>query len=192
MTVPRWAVASAVLSPIVITAAYLIAGVFQPPSYDPIRETISGMAGYGGTDRWIMTGGIFLVGACYLLTAAGLSGIRTGARVLLGIAGLAGIGIAVCPEPAHGSAIQHVAWTTVGAIITTIWPAFTGRRTFSGSHLLTISGSVAVTVVFGFLTGWLFIQTRDGTVLGLAERLTTSIQTSWPGVVSVALRRRPG
>ena len=80
MTVPRWAVASAVLSPVALTAAYLIAGVFQPPSYDPIRQTISGMAGYGGTDRWIMTGGILLVGACYLLTAAGLTGIGPTAR----------------------------------------------------------------------------------------------------------------
>jgi len=39
-------------------------------------------------------------------------------------------------------------------------------------------------------------RTRDGSVLGLAERLTTSIQTCWPFIIAVALRRtqhpRPG
>jgi hypothetical protein len=28
------------------------------------------MAGQAGTDRWVMTGGIFLTSGCYLLTAA--------------------------------------------------------------------------------------------------------------------------
>ena len=46
------------------------------------------------------------------------------------------------------------------------------------------------------LLGWLLAETRDGSVLGLAERLTSSIQTCWPFIVAVALRRtrrpRPG
>jgi len=44
------------------------------------------------------------------------------------------------------------------------------------------------------LLGWLLAETRDGSVLGLAERLTSSIQTCWPFAVAVALRRsrRPG
>jgi hypothetical protein len=36
-----------------------------------MRKTISAMAGQAGSDRWIMTGGIFLVAGCYLVTAAG-------------------------------------------------------------------------------------------------------------------------
>jgi hypothetical protein len=43
------------------------------------------MAGYTATDRWIMNGGIILVGACYLLTGAGLTALRASARVLLAI-----------------------------------------------------------------------------------------------------------
>ena len=50
--------------------AYLIAGILQPASYSPVRTTISVMAGQAGTDRWVMTGGIFLTGGCYLVTAA--------------------------------------------------------------------------------------------------------------------------
>src|SRR4029077_309454 len=85
-----WAVISAGLAPILLTRAYLTAGILQPASYSPVRTTISAMAGQAGTDRWIMTGGIFLVAGCYLVTAAGLTGIRASARALLAGAGLGG------------------------------------------------------------------------------------------------------
>jgi Protein of unknown function (DUF998) len=75
--VHSWAIISAGLAPILLTGAYLIAGIFQPASYSPMRKTISVMAGQAGTDRWITTGGIFLVGCCYLVTAVGLAGVRT-------------------------------------------------------------------------------------------------------------------
>jgi hypothetical protein len=71
-----WAIVSAGLAPILLTGAYLIAGILQPASYSPVRTTISAMAGQAGTDRWVMTGGIFLTGGCYLVTATGLTGVR--------------------------------------------------------------------------------------------------------------------
>src|SRR5580658_2047084 len=89
-----WAIISAGLAPILLTGAYLIAGILQPPSYNPVRTTISAMAGHAGTDRWVMTGGIVLTGGCYLVTAAGLTGVRPPGRALLAVAGLAGLGIA--------------------------------------------------------------------------------------------------
>ena len=84
-----WAIISAGLAPILLTGAYLIAGILQPASYSPVRTTISVMAGQAGTDRWVMTGGIVLTGGCYLVTAAGLTGVRASARALLVVAGLA-------------------------------------------------------------------------------------------------------
>jgi hypothetical protein len=57
-----WAIISAGLAPILLTGVYLIAGIRQPASYSLVRSTISVMAGQAGTDRWVMTGGIFLVG----------------------------------------------------------------------------------------------------------------------------------
>jgi hypothetical protein len=51
-----------------------------------VRSTISAMAGQAGADRWVMTGGIVLVGGCYLVTAAGLTGLRGSARALLAVA----------------------------------------------------------------------------------------------------------
>src|SRR5258708_31202740 len=57
--------------------------------------------------------------------------------------------------------------------------------------ILSVYSSAAVTAVFVALLEWLLAETRDGTVLGLAERLTTSIQTCWPFIIAVALRRTP-
>jgi len=192
----RSAIISAGLAPTVLTGAYLMAGTLQPASYSPVRSIISVMAGQAGTDRWVMTGGIVLAGGCYLVTAAGLTGVRASARALLIVAGLAGIGIAASPEPARGATPRHLAWTVLGAVTIAVWPAFAARRAPPRPLILGACGSAAVTAVFVALLGWLLAETRDGSVLGLAERLTTSIQTCWPFIVAVALRRtrrpRPG
>ena len=187
--VHQWAIISAGLAPILLTGAYLIAGIFQPATYSPMRKTISAMAGQAGTDRWVMTGGIVLVAGCYLVTAAGLTGVRASARALLIVAGLAGVGIAASPEPASGATLQHLAWTTLGAVTTAVWPAFAARRTSARPLILSSYDSATVTAVFVALLGWLFTETHDGSVLGLAERLTSSIQTCWPFIIALALRR---
>jgi Protein of unknown function (DUF998) len=184
----RWAIISAGLAPVLLTGGYLVAGALQPASYSPVGETISVMAGQAGTDRWVLTGG------CYLVTAAGLTGVRASARALLIVAGLAGIGIAASPEPARGATPRHLAWTVLGAVTTALWPACAARRASPRPLILGVCGSAAVTAVFVALLGWLLAETRDGSVLGLAERLTSSIQTCWPFIIAVALRRarRPG
>ena len=69
--VPWWAVFSARLAPVLLIGAWLAADAVQPASYSPIRQTISVLAGDAATDRWIMTGTLFVVGGCYLVTAAG-------------------------------------------------------------------------------------------------------------------------
>jgi AMP nucleosidase len=46
-----------------------------------------------------------------------------------------------------------------------------------------------VTVVFAALLGWVVVETRSGTYLGLAECLASSIPTCWPFVVAITLRR---
>jgi hypothetical membrane protein len=184
-----WAIISAGLAPVVLTGAYLVAGLLQPASYSPVRTTISAMAGQGGTDRWVMTGGILVTGGCYLVTAAGLTGVRAPARALLAVAGVAGIGIAASPEPARGATPPHLAWTVLGAVTIAVWPAFAARRAAPRPLIVSVPGSAAVTAVFVALLGWLLAETRDGSALGLAERLTSSIQTCWPFIIAVAQRR---
>src|SRR5450755_3635825 len=150
-------------------------------------------AGYGGTDRWIVTGALFGVGGCYFVTAAGLSGLRWPARLLLMVAGLSSIGIAASPEPVHGSTPEHVAWAVLGAVAIAVWPAFVTRpaatRPAARPLILNASSCVAVAAVFLVLLGWLFVETQGGADLGLAERLTSGVQTSWPFIAAVALRR---
>ena len=186
--VPRWTVVSAGLSPVLATGGWLIADAVQPASYSPIRKTVSVLAGHAGTDRWIMTGALFLVGACQLVTAVGLTGVGVPARLLLAVAGLSSIGIAASPEPATGSTPQHLAWTSLGAVVIAVWPAFVARRAPPRPPILTSYGRAVVTAVFIALLGWLAIETQGGRDLGLAERLFLSIETCWPFIVAVALR----
>ena len=187
-----WAVASAALSPVVMIGGWLAAEALQPPSYSPVRSTISGLAGLGGTGRWIMTSALFVVGACYFVTAAGLPGVRVPARIVLMVAGLSSIGIAVSPEPVRGSTPQHLAWTSLGAAAITVWPAFTARRAPSQPLILRARGAGAVTAVFLALLAWVVFETQGGTALGLAERLVSAVQVTWPFVVALALRRAAG
>jgi Protein of unknown function (DUF998) len=190
--VPWWAIVSAGLSPVLLTGGWLVAGALQPASYNPIRQTVSVLAGHGGTDRWVMTCALLLVGGCNLVTAAGLTGVGMPARIVLVIAGLSSISIAVSPEPVSGSTPQHLAWTALGAVMITVWPAFTARREAPPPLILSRWGAAAVTAVFAGLLCWLVIETQGGSVLGLAERLTSSVETTWPFIVALVLwRGRP-
>lgn len=184
-----WAIVSAGLSPVLATAGWLVAGALQPASYNPIRQTVSVLAGHAGTDRWVMTCALLLVGGCHLVTAAGLTGVGMPARVVLAVAGLSSVGIAVSPEPVVGSTPQHLAWTALGAVMITVWPAFTARREAPPPLILSRSGAAAVTAVFAGLLCWLVVETQGGGVLGLAERLTSSVETTWPFIVALVLWR---
>jgi Protein of unknown function (DUF998) len=187
--VPRWAVVSAGLAPVLATGGWLVADAVQPASYSPVRQTVSVLAGHAGTDRWIMTGALFLVGGCQLVTAAGLAGVGTPARILLAVAGLSSIGIALSPEPARGSTPQHLAWTALGAVAIAVWPALVAGRAPPRPLILSSYGCAAVTAVFVVLLGWLVIETQGGSDLGLAERLFLSTETCWPFIVAIALRQ---
>jgi len=184
-------VVSAGLSPVLATGGWLIADAVQPASYSPIRKTVSVLAGHAGTDRWIMTGALFLVGGCQLVTAVGLVGVGVPARILLAVAGLCSIGIAASPEPTRGSTPQHLAWTSLGAVVIAVWPAFVARRA-PPPLILGSYGQAVVTAVFMALLGWLVIETQGGSDLSLAERLFLSIVTCGPFIVAVALRQTTG
>jgi hypothetical protein len=187
--VAQWALASAALSPLLLVTGWTIAGAVQPADYSPVRQTVSVLAGHGGTHRWIMTSVLIAVGCCHLVTAAGMSILRPAARVGLVVAGLAAFGVAASPEPAHGSTSQHLAFTAVGAVALAVWPAFTTVRGWSGGGVLSPRGSALATVAFVLLLIWLVAETQDMAWLGLAERASSAIQTSWPLVVGLTARR---
>ena len=188
----RWAVVSTVLTPVLMTGAWLVAEALQPSNYSPLRSSISGLAALGATDRWIVTCALFLVGVCYFVTAGCLPSLRRSARIVLLIAGISSIGIAFSPQPVDGSNAMHLIWTCLGAAAITVWPAFTASRAPSPPLILRARGAVAVTAVFLVLSAWLVAETQHGSALGLTERLVSGIQITWPFIVALALRKAQG
>jgi hypothetical membrane protein len=187
--VARWALASAILAPASLIVGWLVAGLVQRNHYDPVRQTISVLAGQSASDRWIMTVGLYLLGASQILTAAGLSTQCRRARILLAIGGGAGLGVAIFPQPGHGSAAAHLVFATLSVCLLAIWPATIGSRARARPHVLTVRGSLITTVVFVALLAWLYVAGHGGGALGIAERIDTAIENSWPLVVVLAIRR---
>ena len=187
--VPAWAIVSAGLTPILLTGGWLVAGALQPASYDPIRDTVSVMAGHAGTDRWVMTGALLLVGGCHLVTAAtsAPSGSRPGSLLILAGAVLyRHRHVPGAPGGLHSAASRldlvrrgdhhSVAGFHGQARITAATdfePPRLDRRDRSVSRPAVLAGG----------------RDPGGSNLGMAERLTSSVQTSWPFVVAVVLWR---
>lgn len=183
-----WMLLCAGVLPVLLTAGWLLGDAVQSASYSPVRQTVSVLAGHAAHDRWIVTSALYLIGVGYLALAAGLAALGRPARVGLVVAGLAGIGIAVCPEPVHGSTPQHLAFTTLGALTITIWPVLVRPRG-TGSRLLGKRVTVIVTAVFVGLLLWTFAETRNGPLLGLAERTSSTLDICWPFLVALAVSR---
>ena len=186
--VERWVLTCTALLPVTLTAGWLLGDTQQRGDYSPVRQTVSVLSGYAATDRWIVTGALYLVGLGYFLTAYGLTAVRPAARVGLVVAGAAAIGVASLPEPAHGSSMPHAFCTAVGAATIAIWPALVARRDPLALGGVGIRVSVVASVVSVGLFFWTAIEIR-GTALGLAERLSSSLQLCWPFVIALALRR---
>jgi hypothetical membrane protein len=191
--VPGWAVGTALLAPAVLVGGWLIAGALQPASYSPMHETISALAGQSGTDRWVMTTALLLVGTCQIATGAGLTAVRMPARILLILTGLSTLGIAATPEPAGGPTSRHLAFAVSCVVTTAVWPVLVAGRAPARSWILSAHGCATVTVVFAALSCWLLIAARaDSVDLGLVERLTSAAQGLFPLVVALALRQSAG
>ena len=184
----RWTLASAVLAPVSLVAGWLIAGFVQHGHYNPVRQTISVLAGHSASDRWIMTMGLYLVGTFQIVTAAGLSIGRPRARILLALGGMTGLGVAIFPQPAHGSAGVHLVFATLSVSLLALWPA-TLASAGSGPHVLSMRGSVLTTALFLVLLAWLFAAAHGAGALGIAERVDTAIENAWPLVIVLAVRR---
>jgi hypothetical protein len=188
--VPGWAVGTSLLAPVVLAGGWLIAGALQPASYSPMRQTMSVLAGHAGTDRWVMTAALLLVGSCQTATGAGLTAVRMPARVLLILTGLSTLGIAATPEPATGPTWRHLAFAVSCVVTTAVWPVLVARRAPAQPWILSVSGCATVTVIFAGLSCWLLIAARDGAGdLGMVERLTSAVLGLFPLVVALALRQ---
>lgn len=164
------------LAPVSLIGGWTWAAARQPPGYDPVRDTISALAARGASDRWIMTVGLALLGACQLLTAAGFTELGPPARAVLGIGGVATVGVAALPQPDGG----HVPAATLGFVALALWPVFSrlaGRRMATAALLV--------------LLAWLGYGLTSEHLLGLAERALAGAESLCPLLfVLISARRR--
>lgn len=185
MTLPRWALASAIAAPVAMIGGWTIAAARQP-SFDPVQETISALAASTATDPWIMTTGLAVTGVAHVVTAVGLRPVPRRARVLHAIGGAATLAVALLPVDTAARAHGIAAGIGFGALA--LWPALAGRRGATG--ILRPAVAVGASAVLVGLLGWFVVELAgDGDLTGLSERAVAGAQAVWPLVVVVALRR---
>ncbi len=183
---PWWTTASSGAAPILLVGGFTVAAARQPPGYDPVRDTISALAARGATDRWVMTAALAGLGFSYLATAAGLRPGRTAGRVVLAAGGLATVGVATFPQPAHGNSVAHTIAATLAFGALALWPALAAGR--SGPRLLAPAASATAVIVMVGLVLW-FVAEIHGGQRGLAERVAAGAEALWPLAVVLSSRR---
>jgi hypothetical protein len=81
--VPWWGVVSSAAVPVLLVGGGTVAGRLQPPSYDAVADTVSGLAAVGAADRWVMPVTLVLVAVCELLTGLALRPAGAPGRLIL-------------------------------------------------------------------------------------------------------------
>jgi hypothetical membrane protein len=185
--IPWWAVASAAAGCALLAGGLTLAQALQPPGYNPVRDTISALAAYKATDRWVMTSALAGLGACHVITAMGLRPARHGGRIVFAVGGLATLMVAAFAQPVHGSSSAHIVAATIAFTALAVWPVLAARRGIP-APLLTVPGCVMASAVLVGLVLW-FAAEVHGNHRGLAERATAGAETVWPLVVVVTSRR---
>ncbi len=188
--IPAWAVATAAAAPVALMTGLFVGASRQPATYDALRDTISALAAYGASDRWIMTSALVLVGLSYLATAYGLAPVRWSGRAVLALGGLGTICVAVFAQPANGNSHAHTVSATVAFAALALWPICAAQRNPPGP-LLAVTPSIVATLVLVSLVAWFFVQLHGGD-RGLAERLAAVAESLWPLAVVVTTRYATG
>jgi hypothetical membrane protein len=184
--IPWWTVVSATGAPVLLVSGWTLAGARQPAAYNAVRDTISALAAQGATDHWVMASALVGVGACHIITAAGLAPARRLGRAVLAGGGGATLLVAAFPQSVQGNSVAHsiaatLAFTAVGA-----WPLIAGRRGH-WAPLLTRRMSTAAAVVLLRLVLW-FAIALNGDLRGLGERVAAGAEALWPLAVVVTTR----
>ncbi|MFD6565969.1 DUF998 domain-containing protein [Micromonospora profundi] len=198
--VPNWAVVTAAAAPVLLVAGWTVAESRQPPGYDPVRDTISELAGQGATDAWIMVTALVLLGCCYLAVAAVLHAAGLPSRFLLAVGGVATIALVAFPRPPVGGSLSHGIAATVAVLALALWPAGSALRLPRGrdnAHpaapqppwAFRRAVGLGATVVLLALFGWSAFEVTSGSRTGLAERVTAVAVSLWPLLAVLSARR---
>ncbi|WP_433120082.1 DUF998 domain-containing protein [Micromonospora sp. CA-246542] len=198
--VPNWGVATAVAAPVLLVGGWTVAGARQPTGYDPIRDTISELAGRDATDAWIMISALVLLGCCYLATAAVLHAAGLPSRFLLAVGGVATIALVAFPRPTVGGSLSHGIVATIAVLALALWPAGSALRLSPGpdaAHPRTPQPpwafrrgvALSATLVLLALFGWFAFEVTSGSRTGLAERVTAVGVSLWPLLAVLSARQ---
>jgi hypothetical membrane protein len=185
--IPWWAVVAAGAAPVLLIGGLFVATAVQPPSYNPVRDTISELAAHGATDWWVMTAALAGLGLCYLLAGLGLQTAGRAGRALLVGGGVAVLLIALFRQPQRGYSLPHELAVIAAAMTCCTWPAFAWHRR-TPALLLTRAPSIAAAGVLVGLATWYSLETH-GALLGLAERFAATAPALWLLAVVVTSRR---
>jgi hypothetical membrane protein len=188
--VPWWGIASSAASPLLLAAGWTIAASLQPRPYDPVANTVSGLAGIGATDRWVMTLAFAMTGACDIVTGLALRPARTTGRLILMTEGIAGILLTAFPvHTGDGAPGPHILWAAVAVAALAVWPVAASHRGPTVPWALRPGPSSRMTVTLLVLVAWLCLEliTSAGQA-GLAERVVGEAQAACPFVVVMSCR----
>ena len=195
--VPGFGLVSSAAAPVLLVGGWTVAAARQQGGFDSAERTISDLAAYGATDRWIMTTALAGLGICHLTTAAALRDVAAPAgRAVLAAGGVTTVLVAVFPLPADGSgSAAHTLVAGTAFLAMSLWPAFAVRR--DGAALVRPAPSALAAATLLGLVGWFGFQLRADEGVGLAERVTAGAQALWPLAVTgttwvsaLAARRR--
>jgi hypothetical protein len=194
-SVPWWGVLSSTAAPVLLVGGWTVAAALQPGHFDPVTSTISALAGYGATDRWVMTLGLAGLGICHAGTGLALRPAAAVGRMLLIAGGLAVLVVAANPLPAGGgTSMPHGVAAAVSFTALALWPACAWRRGARGPAapgILRPTCSVIVALVLVFLLGWFGAElVVSGGQVGLAERALAGGEAVWPLAVVLGARRK--
>lgn len=198
--VPNWGVATAVAAPLLLVGGWTVAGARQPAGYDPVRDTISELAGPDATDAWIMISALILLGCCYLAIAAVLHAAGLPSRFLLAVGGVATVALVAFPRPTVGGSLSHGIVATVAVLALALWPAGSALRLPRGPDATHPRApqppwafrrgvALSATLVLLALFGWFAFEVTSGSRTGLAERVTAVGVSLWPLLAVLSARR---
>jgi hypothetical membrane protein len=153
----------------------------QPPSFDPVADTVSALAALGATDRWLMTLVFVVVGACDVVTGMALRPAAAVGRLILIAGAIAGMLVAANPEHAGSGSVPHTVWAALGFAGLAAWPSGAWRRGRSVAWGLRRGVCFGVVAVQLILLVWFVAELVSGAgQVGLAERIVGAAQALWP------------
>jgi hypothetical membrane protein len=155
--------------------------------FDAVSRSISSLAAQGMPYRWLITSALLGVGFCNIVTGLALRPAAEAGRILLILGGVCSMLIAAYPQHSHSGSPAHEAFSVASVVLMTIWPVAAIRREADTPYCLRSRVTyVAVLVNLGLLA-WFTVELFNGPLLGLAERMVTADQATWPLAVVLSV-----